>query len=111
MTRSSSSAQFDDREMLAACCEADMRIKSRTAPTANLLSEAAVLGFQPDSGVDAVGGDAAGEGNGEVSQRDHVDDGGSDSFRPAASLPIGMKPEPGWPLRGSFSRFAAARAR
>jgi len=36
VTRSSSLAQFDDREMLAACCEVDVKIESRTAPTANL---------------------------------------------------------------------------
>ena len=50
----------------------------------DLLPEAADLGFQPDSGVDAVGGDATGKRNREVGQRDRVDHAGSDAFGPTA---------------------------
>jgi hypothetical protein len=42
-----------------------------------------VLGGQPNSGVDAVGGPAAGMCRCELRQRDDVEDGGFDGFRPA----------------------------
>ena len=49
----------------------------------DLGSEPLAFHLESDAGIDAVGGDAARVGQRDVRQRDGVDDGGSDSTRPA----------------------------
>ena len=48
----------------------------------DLLAESIILLREPDSGVPAIGSPASGECEGEVGERDRVENGGSDVFRP-----------------------------